>query len=426
MTAVVLLGDVPATNLINGAVADRITVDSALSPDSAGMAIARISAGLQARRAVLVLYPAWQAAVARRLLPMVRAGLGTDRVGGLALDLPPLAMSLVADQLAFIAPHVRPGVLASVAPRLARAVLAGAWVNSVAKLEQVSIGLGDHVASYLPGKSGFMVSASPEPGVHRISGSDPVGQLDYRPPAPLMVVTAQENGDLDWLRNKFMPAIQGSQLLTVDPQPLSTKFWGTKKYLEYVVFSGHVQALEHSLRSTVCRPCTWCSEPTALPTCPFCGMAQLLPDPPEEVVPPTRPDQPAPHPAAQPGPVPVPGPGQPVPPPAGQPGPVPPPAPPPTPAQQPAPAPLPAPVHDPGPVHHPKPQPGREWPDTSTRPDRFPDRPVPPADRPPARRPAEQPPHQPPNWYGDQPYSGMTATDAARRQPPDVFDPVPN
>ncbi|WP_149260876.1 hypothetical protein [Actinomadura sp. K4S16] len=241
-------------------------------PDAASAFIDLVKEALRRSGAVLVVYPEWRASHGERLVRLARAGLVTDRIAGIPLDLPPLALSLVADQLAFVSPHVRPGLLAGLAPRLADAVYAGAWVNSVANLEHIKTGLGKHVASYLPG--GFSVSAAPDEGVHRITASQPVQEISRRPPDPVLLLLTHANGDLDWLRQRLQPALGAVSVTAVAEQPLAPEFWGTKKYAEYVAFSGHPRALHALLSATVSVPCAWCGEPTALPRCAFCAMTQ--------------------------------------------------------------------------------------------------------------------------------------------------------
>ncbi|HEV7935652.1 MAG TPA: hypothetical protein VGP70_25465 [Actinomadura sp.] len=278
MTAVMVLGDIPTAGIIRQAGAVRVRVDSSLSSDAALEFVSYAAHGLQERRAVVALYPAWRSAMGSRFVQFARGMLDTDRIAGVPINLPPLAFSLVADQLSYVAQHVSPGLLASLAHRLPRDILAGAWVNSVARLEHIETGLGKHVTSYLPG-TGFMVSADPYPAVHRITTAQPVGPISHRPEDPVLMLASHEEGNPEWVRDTFHRAISGTSLTFVGAQPLSTAFWGTKKYVEFVAFSGHSYALQNAIRAMPCRPCAWCREPTALEICPFCAMVQPVPQP---------------------------------------------------------------------------------------------------------------------------------------------------
>ncbi|WP_067476953.1 hypothetical protein [Actinomadura hibisca] len=287
MSAVILLGDFPATGVMKQIVARR--VDPPADAQAAPMFIDAVAAALRERGAVLVLYPSWRAKQAERLVTLARGALLSDRIAGVPLRLPPMALSLVADQLAFVAMYVRPGMLASLPQRLAENTVAGAWVRSVAHFEHVHIKLGQHVSSYLPG-GGFSVVMSPDTDVRRITSSDPVQAFPQLPPGPMMVLTAQQDGDVDWFHRSLSPALNASSMLAVEAQPLSAGYWGSKKYLEFVAFSAHPQALQGVLRSVAYQPCRWCGEAIAAPRCPLCLMVQ-----------PTSPAEAGPPPPAQTG-----------------------------------------------------------------------------------------------------------------------------
>jgi hypothetical protein len=336
VTAVVLVGDFPSTGILQATVAQRVGVGG---PDDGGppVFIDHMAYAIRQRGAVLVLYPAWKRGGAQRLVRLARSALLTDRIAGLPLDVPPLALSLIADQLAFASSYARPGVLASLAQRLCENVQAGAWVNSVARLEHIKTGLGAHVSSYLPG-GGFSVSAGPHAAVHRITSAKPVPEQMPRPADPVLMLYGDGNGDLDWLQSRLRPMLAAVSVTAVAPQPLSAEYWGTKKYTEFVAFSGHPQALQSLLAGSLYAPCGWCGEPTALPECPFCFMVQPTrqaapaaaapqgppqPPPPPQQPPPPAQHQPPPPPSRPSGPQPVHPPAQPpVQPPAAQPQPL--------------------------------------------------------------------------------------------------------
>ncbi|MBC6467076.1 hypothetical protein [Actinomadura alba] len=285
-----LLDDIPSAGVIKKSHAERLTLPAEATSAATLAVIARISRALRARGAVVVVYPAWRPDTGIRLVRLARSVLRTDRVAGIPLQLPPLAFSLVADQLAYLSGYVKPGVLASMAVRLSQEVFAGAWVNSVARLEHIETGIGEHLSSYLPGTD-FMVSAAPRPHVHRISSSHPVAPISHRPMDPIFVIAAHQGGDVDWVKERFKAEIGARSLSLVAEQPLSADFWRAKKYVEFVAFSGHPRALQTILRATPTRRCTWCGEPTGLETCLFCGMTQRAP---------TRPPPPAPQASDQP------------------------------------------------------------------------------------------------------------------------------
>ncbi|POM25065.1 hypothetical protein BTM25_37070 [Actinomadura rubteroloni] len=329
MTEIVLVGNVPSSGILQADTAVRF--DPPPDADAPAAFIDLMAAALARTDAVVVVHAAWRADEAARLLRLARGALDTDRVAGIGLNLPPLALSVVADQLAFVSPYVRPGQLASMADGLARAVYAGAWVNSVTHLAHVRTGFGKHVASYLP-RGGFSVAAWPHENVHRITSGRPVQDITDRPLDPVLLLVASGDGDTEWVHRHLQPALGAVQTTPVAAQPLAAEFWGTRRCVEFVALSGHPQALQGILTATVCHPCGWCGEPTALRECPFCHMTRptTSTDPqdarPEDEAhggpddtgadPPARPDLPVvartvPEPAAvraAPAPLPVPGP----------------------------------------------------------------------------------------------------------------------
>jgi hypothetical protein len=289
VTAVLVAADVPSSGVIREVRADRLAAEGGTGGQEVTAFIDRLARGLRGHRAVLMLYPSWRPEPTERLIRLARGVLRTDRIAAVPLDLPPLALSLIADQLAYMARHVAPGVLAGLAHRLAAEAVAGAWVSSVARLEHIETGLGPHLSSYLPG-SAFMVTVGARAGVHRITGDAPVAQLGTRPMDPVVVLASVGDADPAWLHTAFKPHIAAAVVTLVAPQPLSQDYWGTRKYVEFVAFSGHPGALSRAARAAKGRPCRWCGETTALAVCAFCSMVQ----PPSARRPPPRPVAPAP------------------------------------------------------------------------------------------------------------------------------------
>src|SRR5262249_21176431 len=135
MTVVVVLADCPTTGMLPQPHAGRIHLDASANSDAAFEFVAYAAQELREHKAILALYPAWRSAVARRFVQLARGILRTDRIAGVPLDLPPVAFSLVADQLSYVAQDISPppGCLAGLAQRLPQEIFAGAWVNSVAR-----------------------------------------------------------------------------------------------------------------------------------------------------------------------------------------------------------------------------------------------------------------------------------------------------
>ncbi|WP_344244689.1 hypothetical protein [Actinocorallia libanotica] len=306
MTSVVLLGDFPTVGLRGAAMAARTPLTGP-GPAAAHDLAERLAPLLDGGRAALVLYPSWRERTDLPVLRMARSLLDARRLAFGEVPLPPLALSFVADQCAHLAPHVEPGVLTSLLPRLARAVAAGAWVSSVARLAHVRTGLRQHMRSYLP-RAGFLVTASPVQEVRRTTGEDPLSAWPGRLIGPVLMLAADQQGDPAWVNDALRTSLDARSVSLTPPQPASAAYWGTPKFTEFVAWSGHAQAMQILVRGMSCRPCPWCGEPTGLPVCAFCRAAQ----PPGTAVP--QPDLPdlwttAPPPAPEPAPpLPVPAP----------------------------------------------------------------------------------------------------------------------
>ncbi|GAA2723413.1 hypothetical protein [Actinocorallia aurantiaca] len=286
MTSVVLLGDFPTVGLRGAAMAARMPpTGPGTGPAAAHELAERLAPMLDGGRAVLALYPSWREQADLPVLRMARKLLDARRLAFGEVSLPPLALSFVADQCAHLAPHVEPGVLTSLLPRLSRAVAAGAWVSSVAKLAHVKTGLRQHMRSYLP-RAGFLVTASPAQDVRRVTEDDPLSAWPGRLADPAMMLVADQQGDAAWINDRLRVSLAAQSVSLTPPQPASAAYWGTPKFTEFVVWSGHPQAMQILIRGMSCRPCPWCGEQTGLPVCAFCGCAQ----PPGTVVP--QPDLP--------------------------------------------------------------------------------------------------------------------------------------
>jgi hypothetical protein len=285
---IIVLGDIPATGHFANMAAVR-GPGLAAPADSAPIFLDLITRSLPvARQGILVVYPRWQANSARRLLRLTRGMLDTDQVASVGLDLPPLACSLVADLLSCSAPYLHLGHLAGLGRRLQNEILSGARLSSVARLDHIQTSLVDHVASYSPG-SGFLAWAAPRSGVERISGREPLSSVDFRPANPVHLLIAPQGPDFPDFSDELLSTLRPHVVKTVPPQPLGTLFWGTRKHVEFVAFSGHPQALPHFVRSTRYWVCRWCREPTSLDVCAVCGMSQGDPRPHSGTGPPAAP-----------------------------------------------------------------------------------------------------------------------------------------
>lgn len=276
--AVVAIGDLPSTGHVPAEPAERLTVPSALA--GTADAYERVTARLAEFTEILVVYPEWDAAPARRLLPVIRGLLETDRVAELGLRLPPLAFSLVADLLAHSARYMPLGLLARVSERLEREVAAGARMGSVTRLANVPTGLRQHLRSYVP-RSGFVAWAAPAPRVDAVNRR--TGAVDPPEPVPngqVHLLVARRDGEFPGIRDRLVEAFRPDKVLDVAPQPLGARYWGTPRHAEFVAFSTAPSAFRGLVEGERFWHCPWCRRPTASEICPSCRMFQA--DPPHQ------------------------------------------------------------------------------------------------------------------------------------------------
>jgi hypothetical protein len=306
--AIVVLGDIPATG--HFANVEALRGPDLTSPSDSALALLDLIAQRlpDASEGILVVYPEWQREPAKRLIRLVRGLLDTDQVASIGLALPPLACSLVADLLSHAAPHLQIGYLAGLGRRLQQEVLSGARVATVAKLEHMDIKLTHHMASYSPG-SGFLAWAAPKARVERLTRKRQIGTADLQPDDPILLV-APQGPDFAGFEQDLTSALHPQVVKTVPAQPLGATFWGTRKHVEFVAFSGHPQALSNVVRSIRYWTCPWCRQPCALEVCAICGMFQVeahadmaglpgrAPEPPAVPSFPTESDEPPPESAA--------------------------------------------------------------------------------------------------------------------------------
>lgn len=273
MTAVVVNGELPST----GQVATR-AVRAPHEQETADFCDL-VSDLLGSHEAVLAVYPEWRPGRCARRIRAARLALGTDRLMGMSSPLSPLALSFTVDLLAHLAPYAPPGALPALARRAGRFMLAGAWLRSVTRLQNVPTRFSDHLRSYLPGAT-FLALSAPEAKVTRMEAT--VLQRLFRPEPPtqlLFTAHGQPEGDSP---KALTTALAPAAARQVASQPWSAEFWGSKHGQEFLLFSTQPNVLSRILQSVPCTACRWCGRLIATPPCPFClvsGQAPLSAEP---------------------------------------------------------------------------------------------------------------------------------------------------
>ncbi len=270
-TAVALLADIPSTGHVGEVRAQRFSMhgDGIGERSAAFVAFARRETA--AGRKVVALYPSWRADDARRAVNFARGALHTDHIAGVPVDLAPLALSLVADQLAYLAPYLPPGMVAALSSELPRHLLAGAWLKTVSGLEAIPTSVRQHMGSYAPTVS-FLAYCAPTQRVERLRPAEVARRLPFRPVQPVQLLCSVPDPTITGAFDDNLPqAIQPVATRTLPAQPLGPEYWGTAKYVEFVALSAHPQALAYAAGALRASACSWCGEPMTATPCPFCS-----------------------------------------------------------------------------------------------------------------------------------------------------------
>lgn len=250
---------------------------------------------------LVVVLPASLPAAHRTRLRAVRSLLESDRTALVEVDLPPLGIALLVEQLRRISPYdLGPGVIASAARLLAHYLHTGAVLGSVARLDRVPVGLGTHLTSLLPGAR-FVVQAAPEPSLARLTddtrlpGPGYATQLAYAVPGPsgasghAHAASGPGLGE-EWVKGHLAPDWQCQYVRQVPMPETSARWWGTAKVVEFAAYIADIGVLYQLVGSAHRAPCRWCGLELVGDRCAFC--ASPLSDEPVRAVgaanPPTR------------------------------------------------------------------------------------------------------------------------------------------
>ncbi|NKZ01679.1 hypothetical protein [Nocardiopsis alborubida] len=265
------MADIPSTGHVGEAGAHRFAMRGEGIGERSAAFVAFAREQTEAGRKVVALYPAWQSADAERAVNFARGAMRTDHIAGIGVDLSPLALSLVADQLAYLAPYLPPGMVAALCDELPRHLLAGAWLRSVSGLSTIPTSMRQHMGSYAPSVS-FLAYCAPTHQVGRMRASDVSRTLPFRPVQPVQLLCSTPDPGITGIFDDHLPqAIQPVATRTLPAQPLGPLYWGTAKYVEFVALSAHPQALAYAASSIRAASCSWCGEPMSARTCPFCS-----------------------------------------------------------------------------------------------------------------------------------------------------------
>ncbi|MGW0845368.1 hypothetical protein ACWD26_35590 [Streptomyces sp. NPDC002787] len=227
---------------------------------------------------VIALHSASDESAAARRLHTVRSVLESDRIALLGVDLPPLGLALLAQQLRQLSVcDFSPGVLASSVRLLAHYIYAGALLGSVAKLDRVPVTLKSHAKSWMPGAQ-FAVLANPRPQLVRLHTADqePLTGPEF---GTRLHVAQGPQPPSDWVTATLAPAWQVQGALPVPLPAGSTRWWGTGKLVEFAAGLSDVSVLYQLVSSVRRETCHWCGLELIGDRCGFCAAPLREPEP---------------------------------------------------------------------------------------------------------------------------------------------------
>lgn len=230
-------------------------------------ALADMNLLLEQHGHVVVLHSSSLPAARVQRLHTVRSVLESDRIALLPLDLPPLGVAVLAQQLRMLSIcDFSPGVLAGAAGLLSHYVYAGAVLNSVAKLDRVPVSLTSHARSWVPG-SQFAVLAHPQPQLVRIGDGGALGGPGYG----THLLLAQGQLPSEWVTTVLAPAWRVHAVRQAPLPADSARWWGTSKLTEFTAFIPDISVLYQLVASVRRETCSWCGGELIGDRCAFCS-----------------------------------------------------------------------------------------------------------------------------------------------------------
>jgi hypothetical protein len=261
---------------------DRQTPPAVVQPlDTLESSLTGMHALIEQHGYVISLYPASVPGEVTRRLHTVRSVLESDRIALLGIDLPPLGLALLAQQLRQLSVcDFSPGVLASSARLLAHYIYAGALLGSVTKLDRIPVTLKSHAKSWVSGAQ-FAVLANPRPQLVRVGQEELAG-----PEFGTRLLVAEGQPPSDWVTATLAPGWRVQSVATVPLPEESARWWGTSRLVEFAAGLYDVSVLYQLVSSVRREECHWCGLELIGDRCGFC--AAPLPPPAELPAPAVR------------------------------------------------------------------------------------------------------------------------------------------
>ncbi|GAB6899774.1 hypothetical protein [Kineosporia succinea] len=185
------------------------------------------------------------------------------------------ALARIAEQALGVAGRPT-SLVVSLLPTLAAELVDIAVLRSVSGLDLPGVGIGQHLASVLPGRRQFAVQLTPAAAVRQISrdpSSDGFTRAHFGPVGVRVLIAGPQ---------PLPPSLEGVLGGTEEPHRVRTEldlpgFWGDEEATEFVAVPkdpaawvvARVPVQPHS-------PCDWCGAPlvAAAARCVFCGFSR--------------------------------------------------------------------------------------------------------------------------------------------------------
>ncbi|SCK14323.1 hypothetical protein H181DRAFT_00924 [Streptomyces sp. WMMB 714] len=225
---------------------------------------------------LVVVYPATLDKPFVHRLHTIRSVLESDRIALLPTRLPPLGTAVLVRQLRQLSLcDFSPGVLAAAARLLAHYVYAGALLNSVAKLDHVSVPLTAHAKSWMS-RSQFAVLAAPGTQLVRLDANGAAGGGGSEaslagPQFPTHLTVARGALNSEWVNGTLAAQwnVRGVQEAQLPGE--SARWWGTGKLIEFAAAIPDVSVLYQLVSSVRRDECHWCGLELIGDRCAFCA-----------------------------------------------------------------------------------------------------------------------------------------------------------
>ena len=231
------------------------------------LAIGEMHLLLERHGYVIAVYPSGIRPAHERRLHAIRSVLESDRIALLKVDLPPLAVAVLARQMRQLSIcDFSPGVVASSARLLSHYIHAGALLNSVAKLDRVPVSLRTHAKSWVPG-SQFAVLAGPNPQLVKVG---PAAEPLTGPQFGTHLLIAKGQLQTEWVHRTLAPAWQVQAIQECALPSDSPRWWGTGKLVEFASYLPDISVLYQLVSSVRRERCHWCAMELIGDRCGFC------------------------------------------------------------------------------------------------------------------------------------------------------------